>query len=44
MSGEDFTHLAPLIATCTLSSLLPLAFLPLVPDEARGEGEEAKER
>ena len=31
VTSEDFTHLAPLVTVCTLSSLLPLPLLRLLP-------------
>ncbi len=42
MTSTDFTRLAPLAALCTLSSLLPLPLLGLVPDVS-GDEEEGRE-
>jgi hypothetical protein len=32
VTSSDFTHLAPLVALCTLSSLLPLPLLNMIPE------------
>ena len=37
VSSEDFTNLAPLVTVCTLSSLLPLPLLRLLPQGSTSE-------
>jgi hypothetical protein len=34
VTGDDFTNLAPLVTVCSLSCLLPLPFLSLLPPSA----------